>query len=78
MEAETLGDRLSDAQALVDTLDDFLAEVEAESLGDTLSDSQALVDTLADLRKHWTTRWLTRKRMWRPTHQAIHGVMRGH
>ena len=48
MEAETLGDTLSDAQALVATLADSLAEVEAEALGDTLSDAQAMVDTVAD------------------------------
>ena len=28
-------------------------------LGDTLSDAQTMVDTLAELRKHWSTRWLT-------------------
>ena len=51
MEAETQGDKVSDAQALVDTLSDSQAEMEAETLGDTLSDSRAVVDTLADLRK---------------------------
>ena len=61
MEAETVGDTLSDAQALVDRLADSLAEVEADTLGDTLSNAQALVDTLADLRKHWSKRFLTRK-----------------
>ena len=44
----------------VDTLAASLAKVEAETLGDTLSDAQAL-DTVADLRKHWSTRCLTRK-----------------
>ena len=52
MEAETLGDTLSDvdAEALVDTLADSLIEVEVERLGDTLGDmdAEALVDTLAD------------------------------
>ena len=61
MKAETPGDKQSDSQALFETLADPLAEVEAETVGDTLSDAQALVDTLADLRKHWWTRWLTRK-----------------
>ena len=56
MEAEKLGDKLSDAQALVDTLADSLHEVEAETLSDTLSDAKVLVDTLADFRKHWSTR----------------------
>ena len=65
VEAKTLSDTLSDAKALVDTLDDSLAEVDAETLGDTLSDAQAMVDTLADLRKHSSTRWLTRKQRWR-------------
>ena len=51
VEAETLWDTLSDAQALVDTLPESLAEVKAETQGDTLSDSQPLVDTPADLRK---------------------------
>ena len=68
VKAETLGDKLSDAQALVDTTADSQAlvdtvadsqpDVEAETLGDTLRDRQALVDTLADLRKHWSTCWL--------------------
>ena len=35
MEAETLGDTRGNAQALLDTLGDTLAEVEAETLGDT-------------------------------------------
>ena len=48
MEEETLGDKVSDAQSLVDTLADWQAEVEAETLGDKVSDAQALVDTLAD------------------------------
>ena len=39
MEAETLGEKLSDAQSLVDTLDDSLAKVKAQTLGDTLSDA---------------------------------------
>ena len=73
MEEETLGDTLSDAQAMVDTLGTEVvvntlnasqAEVEAETLGDTLSDAQAMVDTLADLRKHYSTRWLIRKKRW--------------
>ena len=61
MDAGTLGYKLIDAQALVDTLADSQEEVEAETLGDTLSDAQPMVDTLADLRKHSSTRWLTRK-----------------
>ena len=53
MEAETLGDTLSDAQALVDTLVASQAEVQEETLGDTercagtgrqLADSQAEVE----------------------------------
>ena len=43
-----LGDTLSDAQVLFDTLADSLAKVKTETLGDTLSDAQALVDTVAD------------------------------
>ena len=64
----------SDAQPLVDTLSDKLAEVGAEKLGGTLSDAHALVETLADtvaevarnqnvthgaMLRHWTTLWLT-------------------
>ena len=48
VEAETLGDKQSDAQSLVDTLADSQAEVEADTLRHTLSDAKALVDTLAD------------------------------
>ena len=76
MEAETLGGTVSDAQALVDTLADLQAEVEGETLGDTLSDAQALIDTLADLLKHWSTRWLTRKKRWRQRRMATHWAMR--
>ena len=65
MEAETLSDTLSDAKALVDPLDDSLADVKAETPGDTLSDAKAMEDTLADLRKHSSTRRLTRKQKWR-------------
>ena len=65
VEAETLGDKKSDAQALDFRLADSVAEVEAETLGDTLSDAYALVDRLVDLRKHWFTRWLTRNQKWR-------------
>ena len=54
MEAETLGNTLSDAQALVDTVADSLAKVEAGTLGDTLSNAKALVETLADFRKYWS------------------------
>ena len=70
MEEETLGDTLSDAQAMVDTLGtevvvDTLvpsqAEVEAETLGDTLSDAQALVDS-----------WVTRKQRWRQRRYVTH------
>ena len=61
MEAETLGDTLSDAQAVVDTLVASQAEVEAETLGDTLSDAQALVDS-----------WLTRKQRWRQRRWVTH------
>ena len=46
VEAETLGDRRGDAQALVDTLADTLEEVEAKTLGDAQSYAHALVDTL--------------------------------
>ena len=48
MEAETLGDTLRHSTALVDTVDDSLAEVEAETLGDKLNDAQALVERVAD------------------------------
>ena len=48
IEAETLGDTLSDAQTVVDTLVALQAVVEAETLGDTQSDMQAMVDTVAD------------------------------
>ena len=48
MEAETLGETLSYAQALIDTLPDSLAEVDVETLGDTLSDAHTLVELLAD------------------------------
>ena len=44
---------------------DSEAEVEAEKLRDTLTDSNGLVDTLADLRKLWSTSWLTGKQRWR-------------
>ena len=37
-----------DAEALVDTLADSLAEVDVEMLGETLSDAHALVESLAD------------------------------
>ena len=47
MKAERLANTLSDAQVLVHTLADSLAEVEAATLGNTLSDAQALADTLA-------------------------------
>ena len=61
MEAETLGDTLSDAQAVVDTLSDWVADMEAEMVREKLSDAQAMVDKLAAFRKYWSTRWLTRK-----------------
>ena len=61
MEAETLGGTVIDAPALVDTLPGLQVKMEAETLGDTLSDAQAMVDLLANLRKHWSTRCLTRK-----------------
>ena len=48
MEAETLGENLSDAHLLVETLAYSLDELEEETLGDTLRDAQALVKTLAD------------------------------
>ena len=44
MEGETLGDRRSDAQVLVDTLGDTLPEVEANTPGDTRA-----------IRWHWST-----------------------
>ena len=65
VEAETLDDTLIDVQALVDTLANSQTEVLAETLGDRLSDAHAQVDTLPDLRRHWSTRWLTRKQRWR-------------
>ena len=54
MEAETLGETVSDAQAVFDTLVASQAEVETETLGDTQSDMQARL-----------TRWLTRKQRYR-------------
>ena len=48
MAPETEGATLSDAQSLVDTLADSLAEVDLETLGDTLSDPHALFESLAD------------------------------
>ena len=48
MEAETLGETLRNAKALVDTLGAWQADVERETLGDTQSDAKELVDTLAD------------------------------
>ena len=48
MEAETVGDTLSDAQTMVDTLAYSVAEVAKRSKGDTRRAAQALVDTLAD------------------------------
>ena len=80
MEALTLGDALSDGHALIDALNDTLAEVERDITVDALDDAQTLVDTLADslpqvevvtlrdtlgMRRHWSTRWLTRKHRWR-------------
>ena len=61
----TLYDTLSDAQALVETLAYSQAEVEAETPGETRGDAKTLVDTLADLRKHWSTGWLTHKQRFR-------------
>ena len=52
------------AEAEVDTLAESKALVEAEAVGDTVSYAQPLVDTLADLRKQWSTRWLSRKERW--------------
>ena len=46
------------AQAVVNTLVEWQADVKAETLCDTLSDAQAMVDTLSDLRKRWSTRCL--------------------
>ena len=43
-----LGNTHSNAQALVDTLVDSLAEVEAAAIGDTLSDAQQMVDMLPE------------------------------
>ena len=65
VEAQTLGDTLSDVQALVEKLAESQAVLEAEILGDTLSDSQALVHTLAALHNHWSTLWVTCKQRWR-------------
>ena len=65
VEAESLPDTLSDAQALVEKLADSVAEVEKETLGDTRSDAQAHVDTLAKFRKHCSTCCMTRKHRWR-------------
>ena len=48
MEGEKLGDTRGDAQALVHTMADSLAELNAETVGDTLSDAHALVKSLAD------------------------------
>ena len=48
MEAETVGDTLSDAQTMFDTLAYPVAEVAKKSEGDTRRAAQALVDSLAD------------------------------
>ena len=48
MEEERLATTLSNAQVLIHTLDDSLAEVEAATLCNTQSDAQVLVHTLAD------------------------------
>ena len=48
VEEESQGDTRGDAQALLDTVADSLAEVDVETLGDTLSDAHALVESLAD------------------------------
>ena len=42
-----LGDTLSDANALIETLAHTVAEVDAETLGDTLSAAHPMVQTLA-------------------------------
>ena len=65
VKAETLGNTLSDAQALLDTMADSKAKVGAETLGDKLSVAQEAVETFAELHQHWPTRWLTRKHRWR-------------
>ena len=44
----TLGDTLSNAQALVDTLSDTVPKMEQLSVADTRGGSQALVDARAD------------------------------
>ena len=44
----TLGDKLSNAQALVATQSDTVPEMEEKSLGDTGSGTQALVDARHD------------------------------
>ena len=52
MEAETFSDTLGDvdAEALVDTLAETLADSDSDTLGDTLGDveAEAMVNTLAD------------------------------
>ena len=51
----TLGDKLSNAQALFATQADTVPEMEEKSLGDTVSGAQALVDarddTLAQVKR---------------------------
>ena len=47
------------AQAVLNTLVEWQADVEAETLCDTLRYAQPLHDTVADLRKNWSTRFLT-------------------
>ena len=42
------------------------------ALGDNVSNAHPMVDTLADLRKQWSTRWLSRKQRWRQTRYATH------
>ena len=78
MEAETLGGTLRYAQALVDTLVGSQVKMQAETLGDTLSDSQAMLETLADLRKHSSTRWLSRKQRWRQRRYVTSEAIRRH
>ena len=49
---------------MVNTVVESQVEVEAKTLCDKLSEGESMVDTLADLRKQWSTRWLSRKQRW--------------
>ena len=71
MEEYSVFDKRVGPQALVDAMADTLAEVEAVKPGDPQGDAHALNDLVGDttthraMRRHWSTRWLTRYQRWR-------------